>query len=84
MNTIRDDNMKLPFDTVDVTLTINQLANKAPGPAKIRKPYFTHLPPNIIKNLTHLVNSSYATGLYPDQFKTAEIILIPKDTGEKT
>ena len=33
--------------------------------------------------MTHLVNCSYATGWYPTQFKNAEIILIPKETGNR-
>ena len=33
--------------------------------------------------MTHLFNCAYALGVYPKQFKTAEIILIPKESGDK-
>ena len=81
---IKDNNQQLPFNSINVALTIKELANKAPGPSKLRKPHFTNLPPNMIRNITHLFNCSYATGMYPTQFKTAEIILFPKETGEKS
>ena len=37
-----------------------------------------------MRNITHLFNCCYSIGIYPAQFKNAEIILIPKPEGEKT
>ena len=74
----------LPISTIDVELAIKATANKTPGTSKLKKPYISNLPPNIIKNITHLFNCCYATGIYPDHFKIAEIVLIPKNTGPKT
>merc|ERR1711888_339585 len=42
-------------------------------------PYFSNLPPNIVTNLCHLFNCCYAIGIYPSHFKTAEIIMLPKE-----
>ena len=82
---ITDPNTQtLPFNTEDVNQAIKRIANKTPGPSKLKKPYISNLPPNIIKNITHLFNCCYATGIYPKQFKLAEIIFIPKPTGPKS
>ena len=78
------DTQTLPIDITDVTSAIKAIANKTPGPSKLKKPYISNLPPNIIKNITHLFNCCYSTGTYPKHFKTAEIVLIPKNTGPKT
>ena len=79
LNEIRDPNTQaLPFDSLDITLAIKAVANKTPGPSKLKKPYISNLPPNIKKNITHLFNCCYAIGIYPDHFKQAEIIFIPK------
>ena len=84
LDDIRDRNSQaLPFNTVDVTNAIKAIANKTPGPSKLKKPYFSNLPPNIMRNITHLFNCCYSIGIYPAQFKNAEIILIPKPEGGK-
>ena len=81
LDSIKDRNNRLPFTEYDVSRTIQYLANKAPGISKLKKIHFTNLPNNIIKKITHLFNCCYAIGLYPSQFKYAEIILIPKAEG---
>ncbi|CAL4097163.1 unnamed protein product, partial [Meganyctiphanes norvegica] len=68
----------LPITLNDVQMAIKKTANKTPGPSKLKKPYISNLPPNILRNITHLFNCCYATGMYPKQFKIAEIIFIPK------
>ena len=80
LNSIRNDQTgQLPFDNDDVINTIKKIANKAPGPSKLRKPFISNLPPNIISNITHLFNSCYAVAYYPSQFKLADMVFIPKD-----
>ena len=80
LESIREnDTRNLPIDEHDVKQAIKDTKNKTPGPSQLRKPYFQNLPPNIIRNITHLFNCCYATGLYPKHFKTAEVRLIPKD-----
>ena len=78
LNSIRDANNDLPFHNFNVRLAIKQLKDRAPGPSKLRKIHFSHLPDNIITNITHLINCSYATGLFPKQLKEAIIIMAPK------
>ncbi|CAL4062938.1 unnamed protein product [Meganyctiphanes norvegica] len=80
LDEIRDNSNRLPFNNLDILTTIKSLKNRAPGPTGLRKPFFSNLPPNIISNLCHLFNCCYAAGIYPNHFKTAEIIMIPKNT----
>ncbi|CAL4085533.1 unnamed protein product [Meganyctiphanes norvegica] len=80
LDEIRDNSNRLPFSNLDILNTIKSLKNRAPGPTGLRKPFFSNLPPNIISNICHLFNCCYATGIYPNHFKTAEIIMIPKNT----
>ena len=79
LQSIRDPNTNnLPITETDVINAIKRTANKTPGPSKLRKPYFSNLPQNIITNITHIFNCCYATGFYPQHFKLAEMIFIPK------
>ena len=81
---IRDPNThRMPIDNLDVVNSIKSLANKTPGNSGFRKHHLTNLPPKIISNICHLFNACYATGIYPQQFKTAEIIMIPKEGAPK-
>ena len=81
LSTIKNEQGQLPFDDLDTKLNIKSLANKAPGPSKLKKPHYTNIPQNITNNITHIFNCCYALGLYPKQFKHAEVILIPKAEG---
>ena len=69
----------LPFDNLDIVNSIKSLKDRTPGVSGLRKPYFSNLPPNIISNICHMFNCCYATGVYPEQFKTAEVVMIPKN-----
>ena len=81
---IRDPNTRrLPIDNLDIVNSIKSLANKTPGQSSFRRHHLTHLPPNIVSNVCHLFNACYATGIYPHHFKTAEVIMIPKEGNPK-
>ena len=69
----------LPIDNMDIVNAIKSQKDRTPGPSGIRKPYYSNLPPNIISNICHMFNCCYAAGVYPDHFKTAEIVMIPKN-----
>ena len=80
LQSIRDPRTNtLPFNNLDIINSIKSQKNRARGPSRLKKPYFSNLPPNIISNICHLFNCCYATGIYPEHFKTAEIIMIPKE-----
>ena len=70
--------------TVDVRLAIKQAKNKAPGPSKLRKIHFENMPPNIIRNIAHILNCSHACGYYPKKLKIANIVMIPKPNTRQT
>ena len=82
---IRDPHThRLPIDNLDIVNSMKSLANKTPGKSKFRKHHLTNLPPNFISNVCHLFIACCATGIYPQHFKTAEIIMIPKDDTPKS
>ena len=78
LDSIRCENGELPFHNFDVRMAIKQLKDRAPGPSKLRKVHFSHLPDNIITNITHIINCSYATGKFPKQLKEANIVMAHK------
>ena len=85
LNSIKNnETQRLPIDEHDVTSAIKSISNRTPGPSKLRKPYFTNLPVNVIKNIVHLLNCCYAAGIYPKHFKQAEMIFLPKRDGPTT
>ena len=68
-----------PFRQSEIQSTIIKLNNKtSPGYDLITGKILQELPPICIKHLTHLINASLRVGFFPDQWKVAQIILIPK------
>ena len=85
LQNIRDPRTnKLPFDNLDIVNSIKSLKDRTPGTSGLRKPYFSNLPPNVISNICHMFNCCYASGVYPEQFKTAEVVMIPKNNTPTT
>ena len=64
--------------TQEIAETIQHTKNKAPGPSKINKPIIQQLPPNMLQRLASIFNASLASGHFPDKFKQATLVLIPK------
>ena len=75
--------MNLKIDKDDVKLAIKTLKDRTPGPSKLRKKHFTHLPDNILHNLAHIFECCLAAGYYPKKFKHAHIIFIHKAGTDK-
>ena len=71
-------NQEEQITIADIRMAIKQSKNKAPGPSKLRKIHFENMPPNILKNIAHILNCSQACGYYPKKLKIANIIMIPK------
>ena len=59
--------------------TIKQFKNhKAPGESGISKEILANLPNKMILRLTNIMNACLSMGYFPDAFKVAKIIFIPK------
>ena len=67
-----------PIAMVELNLVIAQAKHKAPGPNKITAHQLKNLPSNYRKLLLHIFNQSLSAGYFPDVYKKAEMILIPK------
>ena len=71
-------------DTNEIILIIVSLENsKATGPNSIPTEILKLIKPNICYPLKELINLSFATGVYPDLLKIAEVIPIFKNKGDQ-
>ena len=78
LTVLENPEFNLKIDIEDVKFAIKSLKDKCPGPSKLRKKHFSHLPDNILQNLTHIFQSCLAAGYYPKQFKHAHMVFIHK------
>ena len=62
-------NQENQIGIADIRLAIKQSKNKAPGPSKLRKIHYENMPPNILRNIAHILNCSQACGYYPKNRK---------------
>ena len=70
-------------DTEEIIRTISSFANsKASGPNSIPTEVLKFLAPILCFPLKEIINISFATGIYPDKLKLAEIIPIYKNKGD--
>ena len=63
-----------PFSEVFVTETVERLNKRKSGPDGISNRILSLSIEHIIKPLTHLINLSMTTGVFPEQLKTAQVI----------
>lgn len=78
-NRLMNDNyLTKPITTSEVERIIKKMKNNAPGASQISKLILTKLPDTAIKILTTIFNLSLSLGYFPDKFKAAKLILIPK------
>jgi hypothetical protein len=67
------------FKYSEIQTVINNLSPKtSPGYDPITDKILEQLPPNGIKYITHLFNTSLLLGYFPNQWKVAQIILLLK------
>ena len=83
LNELENLGLDLKIDIHDVKLAINTLKDKCPGPSKLRKKHFAHLPDNMLSNLAHIFECCLAVGYYPKQFKHAHMIFLHKPATNK-
>ena len=67
----------------DLFHCLRRFKEKAPGKTGITRNMIVNTPTNIKLTLTEIYNSSIAAGYFPDTFKTAKMILIPKPNTDK-
>ena len=70
-----------PITITEVTDIIKSLKPKAPGPNEITAQQLKHLPENMRQYLTDIFNHSLSKGYFPDKYKEAIMIMIPKTGG---
>ena len=67
-----------PITITEITDIIKSLKPKAPGPNGITAQQLKHLPENMRQYLTDNFNHSLSKGYFPDKYKEAIMIMIPK------
>ena len=70
-----------PITTNDVKDKIKKMRHKAPGPNQLTALQLKQLPDNMTKYLTDIYNQTLSAGYFPDDYKQATMVLIPKGTG---
>lgn len=63
--------------------SLRKFKEKAPGFSGITKNMILNTPSNIKETLKEIYNSSLAAGYFPQEFKTAKMIFIPKPNKDK-
>ena len=64
-----------PFNLLDAVQTSNDTAT---GPDEVHYQMLKHLPNNALSTILHIFNDIWATGVFPESWRLATIILIPK------
>ena len=67
-----------PFTISDLTSTLSELKQTAAGPDNISNMILSHLPPETIQLLLHIINKNWENKTFPDSWHSATIIPIPK------
>jgi ribonuclease HI len=79
------DSMTSLFQKTELNLSIQNLKKKkAPGPDGVTNEMIQHLGPNGRDRVLDLFNESWAQGIFPEEWKEAEIIPIAKKGKPKT
>ena len=63
---------------LEVYTTITSFKHKAPGEDGINKQHLIHLPKIFIVQLAHIYSAALSLGYFPDNLKSAIMVLIPK------
>jgi len=76
--------LRAPILLEEIKQIIKRFPRKAPGFSQIGRDALLHLPDNVLRAMTHLYNTSLASGYFPAPFKTAIVALIPKPNKDLT
>ncbi|ROT79003.1 putative tenascin-like [Penaeus vannamei] len=76
--------LRAPILLEEIKQIIKRFPRKAPGSSQIGRDALLHLPDNVLRAMTHLYNTSLASGYFPAPFKTAIVALIPKPNKDLT
>ena len=70
------NNIKITED--ELRKVINSFKHRAPGKDGITKHHLVNLPPNMIKNLNNIINSTINLGHIPAAWKESIMVMLPK------
>lgn len=80
-------NSPFPFQFSDISVeTVEDIlsevgrAGKSTGPGGIPPRLLSMVAPLLAEPITHLINTSFRAGVFPDMFKLAHVVPIPKTT----
>lgn len=77
-----NDNIKINLNELKIAIKGKNSGNVAPGPDGILKCAWTRLPNSFLLKILDIFNKSLLDGIFPETWKIAEVVLIPK--GKKT
>lgn len=80
----RFHNTNLPPITIrELTKTLHTFKQKAPGPTGITTLHLKNLPNNMLKFLLYIFNNALSAGYFPDSYKHAIMIFLPKGSSSQ-
>ena len=79
-----DDDYNISFSLEELKLGISQLSDTAPGPDKIHNKIISHLPEESLLLLLKFFNDFWQNSSFPDSWRQATIIPIPKPRKDHT
>lgn len=73
-----------PITLREMTKTLSNFKQKAPGPTGITTLHLKNLPKNMKQYLLYIFNQSLSAGYFPDSFKIANMIFLPKPNSNQS
>lgn len=74
----------LPITMQEMTFTLSKFKQRAPGPTGITTLHLKNLPKNMKQYLLYIFNHSISAGYFPDSFKIAHMIFLPKPSSNQS
>jgi hypothetical protein len=73
-----------PITVQDINLALKDMKDRAPGESGIKRKVLQNLPDNMKQCLAAVFTAALSAGYFPDAFKLANIIMIPKNENSRS
>ena len=75
---LNNEEYNYPFNLLELIDAIQKSNDTATGPDEVHYQMLKHLPNNALSTILHIFNDIWATGVFPESWRLATIIPIPK------
>ena len=81
---LNNEDYNNPFNILELKDAIQKSHDTATGPDEIHYQMLKHLPDNALLTLLHIFNDIWTTGVFPESWRLATVIPIPKPGKDHT